>query len=258
MNENNGYLKLSRSITDSEVWCDSNVLKLWLLCLTKARYKNGHTLINGKKVVLKQGEFITGRESLYKEFNKGVKKKQIVSESTLWNWIKNFEKSGKLNIKSTNKYSVITILNWNKYQDSDESLTSNEHQLDNNLTSTEQQVDITLTQKKKDKKEKKDKKDKKDIKAFKKPTLSELQIFVSENNLYVDCEAFLDYYDANGWLVGKAKMKDWKATARNWSRRNGGTTKKAVKYETEDTTTEEERQRLIKEIEERRRKNENV
>ena len=30
----------------------------------------------------------------------------------------------------------------------------------------------------------------------------------------------MDYYNSNGWLVGKSKMKDWKATARNWNRRN--------------------------------------
>jgi len=33
-----------------------------------------------------------------------------------------------------------------------------------------------------------------------------------------DVERFVDYYTSNGWMVGKSKMKDWKAAVRNWAR----------------------------------------
>lgn len=33
-----------------------------------------------------------------------------------------------------------------------------------------------------------------------------------------DVERFVDYYTSNGWMVGKSKMKDWKAVVRNWAR----------------------------------------
>ena len=36
----------------------------------------------------------------------------------------------------------------------------------------------------------------------------------------MDPEAFLDYYEAKGWKVGSASMKDWKAACRNWERRD--------------------------------------
>ena len=55
-------------------------------------------------------------------------------------------------------------------------------------------------------------------KVFVKPTPSEIQTYVDEHNLQVDVERFFDYYEGNGWKVGKNPMKDWKATARNWSR----------------------------------------
>lgn len=55
---------------------------------------------------------------------------------------------------------------------------------------------------------------------FCKPTIEELKEFTKEHNLKIDEEYFLDYYNSNGWLVGKNKMKDWKATVRNWNRRN--------------------------------------
>ena len=57
-------------------------------------------------------------------------------------------------------------------------------------------------------------------KVFVKPTPLEIQSYVDEHNLQIDPERFFDYYEGNGWKVGKNPMKDWKATARNWSRRN--------------------------------------
>lgn len=55
---------------------------------------------------------------------------------------------------------------------------------------------------------------------FRKPTIEELKDFTKEHNLKIDEEYFMDYYNSNGWMVGKSKMKDWKATVRNWNRRN--------------------------------------
>lgn len=51
------------------------------------------------------------------------------------------------------------------------------------------------------------------------PTLEEVSAFIAENNYRVNAEKFIDYYNANGWMVGKTKMKDWKAAVRNWHRR---------------------------------------
>lgn len=56
-------------------------------------------------------------------------------------------------------------------------------------------------------------------KRFTPPTLEEVQTYISENNFIVDAQRFVDYYQSNGWIVGKAKMKDWKATVRGWERR---------------------------------------
>lgn len=57
-------------------------------------------------------------------------------------------------------------------------------------------------------------------KNFVKPTLEELKEYCIESSLSIDCQYFYDYYESNGWQVGKNKMKDWKATLRNWNRRN--------------------------------------
>ena len=68
-------------------------------------------------------------------------------------------------------------------------------------------------------------------KVFVKPTPIEIQAYVDEHQLHVDVNRFFDYYEGNGWKVGKNPMKDWKATARNWSRNNfdkgGGSNQRA-------------------------------
>jgi hypothetical protein len=43
--------------------------------------------------------------------------------------------------------------------------------------------------------------------------------FMSEDKLVNFARTFMDHYEANGWIVGKASMKDWKSTVRNWMRR---------------------------------------
>ena len=56
-------------------------------------------------------------------------------------------------------------------------------------------------------------------KRFKKPTLKELETYKQEANLnLVDCSTFYDFYESKGWAVGKAPMKDWRASMRNWQR----------------------------------------
>lgn len=57
-------------------------------------------------------------------------------------------------------------------------------------------------------------------KRFAPPTLDEVKAYCNERKNGVDAERFIDYYTANGWLVGKNKMKDWKAAVRTWERRD--------------------------------------
>mgnify|MGYP000286214162 FL=1 len=61
---------------------------------------------------------------------------------------------------------------------------------------------------------------------FIKPTVEEIEKFAHEYNLTkLDPQYFYDYYESNGWMVGKNHMKDWKATAKNWNRRQFNTSR---------------------------------
>lgn len=59
-------------------------------------------------------------------------------------------------------------------------------------------------------------------KKFIPPTVEEVRDYCSERNNGIDPEAFVDFYTSKGWMVGKNKMKDWKASVRTWERNHKG------------------------------------
>ena len=61
---------------------------------------------------------------------------------------------------------------------------------------------------------------KSNTKRFITPTIEAVQEYINEKGYSVNAERFVDYYTANGWMVGKNHMKDWKAAVRNWERSN--------------------------------------
>lgn len=54
------------------------------------------------------------------------------------------------------------------------------------------------------------------------PTYEEVDAYCVERNNNVDAQAFIDFYESKGWMVGKNKMKDWKAAIRTWERSRQG------------------------------------
>ena len=58
-------------------------------------------------------------------------------------------------------------------------------------------------------------------KVFKEPSLQEVSAYCKERNNSINPQTFIDHYTGNGWMVGKNKMKDWKAVIRTWETRGG-------------------------------------
>lgn len=66
-------------------------------------------------------------------------------------------------------------------------------------------------------------------KRFYPPTLDEVKQYCEERKNNIDPMAFIDFYSSKGWMVGKNKMKDWKAAVRTWERnRNNSKKEKTV------------------------------
>lgn len=57
-------------------------------------------------------------------------------------------------------------------------------------------------------------------KRFTPPTLDDVSAYIRERGSNVDAQRFLDFYTAKGWMVGKNRMKDWKAAVRTWEKRD--------------------------------------
>lgn len=54
------------------------------------------------------------------------------------------------------------------------------------------------------------------------PTVEEVAAYCSERNNSVDPESFVNFYASKGWMIGKNKMKDWKAAVITWEKRDRG------------------------------------
>ena len=61
--------------------------------------------------------------------------------------------------------------------------------------------------------------------------------FLYEDKLVTFARTFMDHYEANGWIVGKASMKDWQSTVRNWMRREWDKIKNQKSYGKQSNST---------------------
>lgn len=166
------------------------------------------------------------------------------SEQNVRTLLSRLEKTGEIKVRTNNKRTIISVCNWMIYQGNQQinpkinQLESAENQMDDfdffeeptsNQPADNQQItndqpasnhnqEIRTENKEGIKKESKEKDHHK--KNFVRPTLEEIKAYCQENGLCIDAEYFFDYYNSNGWKVGgKSPMKDWRATARNWARR---------------------------------------
>jgi hypothetical protein len=136
-----GWVSIHRKIMNNPVWQNPNLLKLWMYCLFKASHAEHEILIGTQSIKLQRGQFITGRKALTEDLNKGVKPDQQLSEKTWERYMKNFEKWQMLSIEVTNKYSLITILNYDNHQGGSRKIgQESDHQLTNSCPPTYHQV----------------------------------------------------------------------------------------------------------------------
>ena len=67
--------------------------------------------------------------------------------------------------------------------------------------------------------------------SFVKPTIIDIKEYCKERKNNVDAETFFDFYESKDWLIGKNKMKNWKASVRTWEKSRNN------KNNTNDRTT---------------------
>jgi len=111
----NGYIKIFRKTIESQVFANAELFKLWMWCLLKAAHKERWVSMNTGRgeteIKLNPGQFIFGRKSAAHEMK--------MTESGIWKRMQKLKNLQNLNIESNNKYSIITIINWDTYQGSE-------------------------------------------------------------------------------------------------------------------------------------------
>ena len=196
-----GWIKLHRKFLKWEWFNDNNMVMLFIYLLLKANFETS----KWKGIEVKRGQLITGINSLSQQTR--------VSLQSIRTVLKRLKSTGEITIQSTNKYSIITICNYDSYQiiESDTNKPANR-----SLTNEQQTTNKQLTTYKNNK-------NGKEGKYITKPKDVEMVIsYFQEKNCQtasLEANKFWDYFSSNGWKVGnKAPMKDWKAAVNNWIR----------------------------------------
>lgn len=104
---NSGFIKLHRKMLEWEWYTDTNVKVVFIHCLLKANF----TQKNWRGITIERGSFITSYANLARELNLSVKQVRLAIEK--------LKRTGELATKTTNKYSIITIKNYDEYQSQD-------------------------------------------------------------------------------------------------------------------------------------------
>lgn len=121
-----GWIKINRSLKAKGYYQKSEYVHLWIHLLLSVNHDEREFMWNGEMIKIKPGQLLTGRKKLSSETK--------IKSSTLERILDTFQKQGQIEQQKTNKWRLITILNWSKFQDIGQ-------QVDNNWTTSGQQTD---------------------------------------------------------------------------------------------------------------------
>ncbi len=207
-----------------------SIIVIWfkLLCLAGKQNRDGLLMLNDKIAYTD--------EMLATVFRRPVNTVRLA--------LNTFEQFGMIEIVD----GTICIANWEKHQNLDKLAQMREYNrlaqqksrarrrllpaVNDNVNDSQENVNDsqgTDIDKDKDKEEEKENNSVPQARTrttrFSPPTLEEVKAYCAERKNNVDAQRFIDYYTSNGWLVGKNKMKDWRAAVRTWERNNTSSSK---------------------------------
>ena len=107
-----GWLRLYRIAMDGPIWQNKNMWRVFTWCLMKASHKGHVQMVGLTKIKLEPGQFVFGREVASRETG--------LPPSTVWGCMQWLKSNNTIDIKSDNKKSVVTLVNWAFYQSCDD------------------------------------------------------------------------------------------------------------------------------------------
>jgi DNA replication protein DnaD len=187
-----GWIKLDREITSHWIFKDAWKFRNWIDLLTLVNHSEQKVNIKGTVLTCNRGETLCSLDTLSKRWN--------CDKSKVRRFLKLLESDSMIVLKSEQITTRLTICNYDTYQ-GERNADETEVKRKRNASETQ------MTPNKNDKKERM---------LFIVPSLQEVSAYCQERNNNVDSQKFFDFYESKGWMVGKNKMKDWKAAVRTW------------------------------------------
>ncbi len=189
----NGWFCVWRKIEEDQTWSRGLEYRgLMITILQKTNWKAGYFL--GNKI--EPGQFATSASNLADELE--------ISRQKCQRMLKKVEDDGFIKVENvSNRFTKITVVNWERYQSAGK---VGEQQVSNQRATGEQPAGTIEQSNKEIKKQK----------TFLPPSVEEVGAYCTERNNGIDPQQLLDHYEANGWMRGKTKIKDWKACVRTW------------------------------------------
>lgn len=212
-----GYIKLFRSLLEWSWHDDPATLSVFIHLLLLANFADSQW----RGVALKPGQVAIGRKALAELT--GLSERQVRTALT------RLKSTGCVTIEATNKYSLISFVNWGKFQGLDDEATSkttsnatnerpaNDHYIRNKECLRKEEVGAPAPS----------------AKRFSPPVVADVAAYCAERKNGVDAQQFVDFYTAKGWRVGNSPMKDWRASVRTWERRDTSSSGQAGRKESD-------------------------
>jgi hypothetical protein len=191
-----GWIKLYRKFSEWEWFNISEMVHLFIYLLLNANHEEG----TWRGIIIKRGQILTGLNTL--------NEKTGISIRSLRTCLDRLQKTKEIDRQTTNKYSLITICNYESYQGNG---ITTDKQPDKQPTSNRQATDKQPTTNKNNKEEK-ELKNEKNNKRFSPPSVDEVILYFIENGYTEESgrKAF-NYYSVMNWKDSKgSQVKNWK------------------------------------------------
>lgn len=225
-----GWISLHRRIREHWIWQDPVKLKWWIDILLTVNHEDKKVNIGMRLIECKRGQTVMSLRNWADRWK--------VSRDSTRNFLELLKKDGMITTENLTNTTRITVCNYEDYQGG----------LRTDQTLSKRKANAKQTPADTNNNDNNDNNDNNSIvnKSTRSipPTIEEIKDYCVKRNNSVDANNFFNFYESKGWMVGKTKMKDWKASVRTWENRennkyssNNGNGKTAI-------TTSRARQKL--------------
>lgn len=204
----NGWIRLHRKILDWEWYACPYTKSLFIHLLLKASWRDARW----QGIEIPPGSLFCSIETLSAATGLSTRRVRTALER--------LKSTGEVTSQTTSRGTLLTLCKWEDYNgEENESDKPNDKQNDKQATSDRQAIDkrSTTSEEGKEGKKGRKKENKHVLRSARTESREEFDGFIRDTGLYAnDAEWLWNKWEANGWVNGKAKIKDWRATARAW------------------------------------------